>query len=275
MATNKEQGKRRRKRAGRSKNITINVNTKGSAAQPSAVTVTTTKNAKKGNSKKQLKSKTSQKTVIKTPPPAQKPTGDILSCGKDDDLENVDAAPPMVYPPFEFDFDSSDSEGGISITQLKALCKSRGIRGYSKKKKNEIVQLLMSRFGEDPIIQKIELLVKNIKSLKLICNELGIRGYSKKNKQELVVVITDTRDQKKAMLENISKQFECKDTLKEVVTTLSLMALWKYCKYKNPKFDNWEKVCQYIERRYEKHQLDIVRMFYRNLKKNKIVTPLK
>jgi hypothetical protein len=99
-------------------------------------------------------------------------------------------------------------ESMISIAELKAKCRALGIKGYSKKKKNEIVELLLSNFPDDAEIQKIALLVKNVKLLKKICYQLGIRGYSKKKKTQLVEIISVTQKHKQQLTNNIAKAMD-------------------------------------------------------------------
>ena len=66
----------------------------------------------------------------------------------------------------------------LKISDLKKICKEKGIKGYSKLKKKQLEKKCL---GDDvEIIQN-----KTVKELKKICKEKGIKGYSKLKKKEL------------------------------------------------------------------------------------------
>ena len=92
----------------------------------------------------------------------------------------------------------------ISIPELKAKCKQMDIKGYSKKKKTEIVTLLIDNSKGDPEIAKIALLAKTVKDLKKECKSLKLKGYSKKKKRELVESIYNTRKK----IEKVNNEIE-------------------------------------------------------------------
>ena len=104
-----------------------------------------------------------------------------------------------------------DSNQMISIAQLKAKCKELGIKGYSKKMKNQIVDMLVEHYPEDDEIQKIALIVQNVKNLKQICKQLRIKGYSAQNKQEIVDAIYSKRKQQQEMDKQLNELFENND----------------------------------------------------------------
>ncbi|KGN65614.1 hypothetical protein Csa_019894 [Cucumis sativus] len=110
-------------------------------------------------SRKQLKGKTSKKAGAKV----------LRSKGKSEEKEMHDPSPPpaadfkLVRPPSKFvkrspiplKVDASQaiaesrelkfpSTENMKLTELKALAKSRGIKGYSKLKKNELMEILRS-----------------------------------------------------------------------------------------------------------------------------------
>ena len=100
--------------------------------------------------------------------------------------------------------ESQADKSKISIVELKSICKQLGVKGYSKKTKSEIIQLLLGKFKDDPKVQRIELLVKNVQYLKKICHELQIRGYSKKKKTELVDIICSVRQHNKELSDELN-----------------------------------------------------------------------
>ena len=101
--------------------------------------------------------------------------------------------------------ESQMDKSKISIVELKSICKQLGVKGYSKKTKNEIIQLLLQKFCDDPKVQRIELLVKNVQYLKKICHDLQIRGYSKKKKTELVDIICEVRQHNQKLLDQLDE----------------------------------------------------------------------
>lgn len=110
---------------------------------------------------------------------------------------------PSASEPSASEPSASRDDAMISIAELKAKCKALNIKGYSKKNKDEIVKMLLKDHGDDPEIQKIELLVENTKSLKNICCQMKLKGYSVMKKNELVELILDTRNKNKELQEAI------------------------------------------------------------------------
>jgi len=73
-----------------------------------------------------------------------------------------------------------------TVKQLKAECKKKGIKGYSKLKKKELI-LHCSVTDEISSAPKPKKKVKiTVKELKKMCKKLKIRGYSKWKKAELL-----------------------------------------------------------------------------------------
>ncbi len=91
----------------------------------------------------------------------------------------------------------TESRVGITVTELKRMCKDNGVKGYSKKSKSEIVNMLINATDPTPELQKVALLTMVIKDLKRECKKLKIRGYSKKKKNELVNLIYDEQQAQK------------------------------------------------------------------------------
>lgn len=74
----------------------------------------------------------------------------------------------------------------VSIKALKAECRKRGIHGFSKKSKAELVQILSEDSPDDETFQKMQYYIKNVKQLKELCKQHKIKGYSNKSKHEIV-----------------------------------------------------------------------------------------
>ena len=74
----------------------------------------------------------------------------------------------------------------VSIKALKAECRKRGIHGFSKKSKAELVQILADDSPDDETYQKMQYYIKNVKQLKELCKIYKIKGYSNKSKHEIV-----------------------------------------------------------------------------------------
>lgn len=73
-----------------------------------------------------------------------------------------------------------------SVKELKSICKDKGVRGYSKMRKAQILEKLESlQFGEKS--KAFESMT--VKQLKVECRSLGIRGYSKLRKAEIVKLL--------------------------------------------------------------------------------------
>ncbi len=108
-----------------------------------------------------------------------------------------------------------DTQNKISITELKQECKELGIKGYSKKKKGELVLLLVDyvenkETDEDnkAKINRYLLLASTVKQLKTKCKLLRIRGYSKNKKIELVEAVDKRSKQMAIIRENISSEVD-------------------------------------------------------------------
>lgn len=112
-------------------------------------------------------------------------------------MTTTQVLPTPHYPP-------AKARDSISILELKTKCKELKIRGYSKKKKKQIVDLLISNGNkDDPEIRRISLLAKTVKQLKKMCKQLEIKGYSKKKKNDLVQIIHDTEMSNKLLSEKL------------------------------------------------------------------------
>jgi len=65
-----------------------------------------------------------------------------------------------------------------TVVQLKQICKDKGIRGYSKMKKSELIRHCQ--------VNNMSSSTLTVKELRRICKDNGIRGYSKMKKNELL-----------------------------------------------------------------------------------------
>jgi len=96
----------------------------------------------------------------------------------------------------------------ISIYELKKLCKQFGVKGYSKKKKSELVEMLLLNVDKsNDDVRRACYLSKTVKQLKAICKVLKIKGYSKERKIDLVNIINAKEKQNKELKEEIDKYF--------------------------------------------------------------------
>lgn len=90
------------------------------------------------------------------------------------------------------------------VYELKKLCKERYISGYSKKKKDELINILeidnqkKSNFSTDKNYSKYK-----VYELKQMCKERNINGYSKKRKEELIKMLDDEENK-----ENFSLKYK-------------------------------------------------------------------
>ena len=153
----------------------------------------------------------------------------------------------------------------ISITELKNTCKKYGIKGYSKKKKSQIVDMLVEKYASNDDIKRIVLLVKNVKELKKICNELGIRGYSKKKKLHLVETILETQAHKDSIATYIDQFLDANPFPESLLTESILVYCYELIERKNIEC-SLEEFCQYVSD-YETIRKDITKMIYKSIKK--------
>lgn len=73
----------------------------------------------------------------------------------------------------------------LTVIELKKKCKEKGIKGYSKMKKNELIQLLKPETKKSAPTHDTLTLV----DLKKECKEKGIKGYSKMKKNQLLKLL--------------------------------------------------------------------------------------
>lgn len=154
----------------------------------------------------------------------------------------------------------------VSINELKQKCRQFGIKGYSKKTKKQIIGMLVAEHGDNEEIQRIELLVQNVKSLKVICNKLGIRGYSKKKKSELVDIICNTRLHKKELSDQLDEMLQSSALPDYLLTKAILMVCYELIETKKIEMSLKECV-EYLSENYELIQQDIVKILYKRIKK--------
>ena len=161
---------------------------------------------------------------------------------------------------------SDEDKSKISISELKAKCRELGVRGYSKKTKEELMDLLLKSFNNDQEVQKISLLVKNVQHLKKICRELGVRGYSKKKKNELVDIICEEREHKQKIETEIDNCLENKPIPDYLLTKTIMMNCYKYIESKKLNISLKEAV-KCISDDYTQIKRDIIKLLCKKIKK--------
>ena len=60
-----------------------------------------------------------------------------------------------------------------TVSELKDVCRSEGIKGYSRLRKSELVKLCKKKTKPKPKSKQ------TVKEIKKICRDKGIKGYSK------------------------------------------------------------------------------------------------
>jgi hypothetical protein len=99
-----------------------------------------------------------------------------------DNYPTINPSPKKISPEIMNDIVKKN----YTVKQLKKICKDKGIKGYSKLKKAELI-LYCSVI--DAATHKKQVQKKNkttVKELRKICKELKIKGYSKWKKAELL-----------------------------------------------------------------------------------------
>lgn len=165
------------------------------------------------------------------------------------------ATTTVATTPAASEEDDDDKQPMVSISQLKSKCRKLGLTGYSKKTKNEIVEMLLNHSPEDEEIQQIALLVKNVQVLKKKCKELGIRGYSNKKKNEIVKIIhtktkyqTELEQKLEALLETYPIDFLSKSLILKCYTRVlkfHKISLQDFVKFVNENSAKIQKVVAY------------------------------
>ncbi len=82
-----------------------------------------------------------------------------------------------------------------TVRELKILCKEINIIGYSKKNREELIEVIDKYEYELEIVNKtceINYFTKTVRELKILCKERNIKGYSKKNKQTIIELLDKT-----------------------------------------------------------------------------------
>lgn len=164
---------------------------------------------------------------------------------------------------------TDDDKSKISISELKAKCRELGIKGYSKKTKDELMDLLLQSFNDNAEVQKISLLVKNVQHLKKICRELGVRGYSKKKKTELVDIICEERDHKHKIESAIDDFLQNKPIPDYLLTKTIMMNCYRYIESKKLNI-SLEDAVQCILDDYSQIKRDIIKLLCKKIKKKTV-----
>ena len=119
----------------------------------------------------------------------------------------------------------------ISIYQLKRLCKQYGVKGYSKKKKSDLVKMLLDNVDEsNEEVRRACHLSKTVKELKAICKKLKIKGYSKQRKIDLVNIINNKEKHNKELTDKINKYFDEKTIIDDVSIKTIIKEAYMYQK---------------------------------------------
>ena len=160
----------------------------------------------------------------------------------------------------------SRDDSVVSIAELKRACKAYGIKGYSKKKKQEIVEMLTSSYGDDEAVQKMALLVKNVKNLKKICFSLGIKGYSKKKKKQLVDLICRTKKEKANIKAELEEAISNLDSL-PWVSEEAILKSYDYLVLRNYDITITDLV-EALDKNEAKLQKDFVRIIAKRTRKS-------
>ncbi len=84
---------------------------------------------------------------------------------------------------------SKKIDGSLTVKQLKDLCRSKGIKGYSGLKKAELIKKCRAKIAEK---RKAESLL-TVVELKKLCKGKGIKGYSGLKKADLIKKCSETK----------------------------------------------------------------------------------
>jgi hypothetical protein len=127
----------------------------------------------------------------------------------------------------------ANTKVSVTVQELKEMCKQREIKGYSKKKKNELVGMLQEKEPESAQLKKVALLTMVTKQLKVVCRQLKIKGYSKQRKDELVKLIFKEQQVQADIRREIDESpFEIPDCL---LTKALIVEVHNQVRAKNPK----------------------------------------
>ena len=117
----------------------------------------------------------------------------------------------------------------MRVVSLKKLAKSKGIKGYSKLKKVELIKILGK--SKSPKVVSLKKLAKSLSemrvvSLKKLAKSKGIKGYSKLKKTELIKALgKSTKPVKKIVKKKIVKKKIVKKKIIEKKPKNSLSAI--------------------------------------------------
>lgn len=121
---------------------------------------------------------------------------------------------------------SAVAVGRVTVKELRARCKTAGIRGYSKMKKAELLDALAKHANAKPEEKAAMSDRRTVKELKADCKAEGIRGYSKLKRDELVALLATPVAERKQKLAVAGKQ-----TVKAVKAELKLLGVKGYSKW--------------------------------------------
>ena len=87
------------------------------------------------------------------------------------------------------DYETVEDYSKYTTKELKTFCKERGLKGYSKLKKDELIELLSSKEKEDNDETVKDYSKYTKKELQVFCKKKGLKGYSKLKKKELIELL--------------------------------------------------------------------------------------
>jgi len=94
-----------------------------------------------------------------------------------------------------------------TVAQLKEMCSSMGISGYSALKKEEIIQLIEKHYASansTATDTPIDLRAKTVAELKEMCSSLGLSGYSALRKEDIINLLEQNQGKKPKETKEIS-----------------------------------------------------------------------
>jgi len=103
-----------------------------------------------------------------------------------------------------------------TVVELKELCKEKDLKGYSKKKKDELIKLLegiadviehvIEHVVEDEEDLEVEedIYKMNITKLRALCKEYSIKGISGKKKDDLIKILSDYFEKPKEIITHVA-----------------------------------------------------------------------
>lgn len=118
-----------------------------------------------------------------------------------------------------------------TVAELKELCKEKDLKGYSKKKKDELIKLLE---GITDVIEHVEdeedseveedIHKMNITKLRALCKEHSIKGTSGKKKDDLIKILSDYFEKTKTVITHVGPAVKITKELPDKLRMIDLFA---------------------------------------------------